>query len=61
MSGKVCMNVSVGYVFLLVQKKAILLPSIRATYNQAQGSAAFGINQEQGRDGKNDLNGTVSE
>lgn len=30
------------------------------TYNQTQGSSAFGVDQEKGRDGGQDLNGTVS-
>lgn len=30
------------------------------TYNQTQGSSALGVNEEEGRDGRQDLNGTVS-
>lgn len=33
----------------------------QATYHQSQGSSAFGVNEEQGRDCSHDLNSTISE
>lgn len=53
MRGKVCIESMTSYL----QTQS----SEQATYNQSQGSSAFGVNEEQSRDRSNDLDGTIAQ
>lgn len=49
-----------GNVFIRISVSSISAESRHNTHNQGQISSALGVNQEQGWNGENNLNGTIA-